>query len=260
MVKSSSSEMKGPTNQGGDDFDTLTKDGSIFKTPCIDSSIEDSNDLGVVDEKEALHPKSSVSLESLLLVRSDNYTDDMQMKMRNLSNKMDSKKQGLTKPDYQSKLNRNLVVISSPETVKYKKIESENKFSSSEKSSGGLIQNPVSWRNSKEGNDSEFDQQSIRDSNENQPPMKLDNGETSYACSMKLPLALPLPKAPSESWLKRTLPTVSSRNTSSWSNLASNIHVPSQAPKTASLDPKWEIIVKSSNVHRGHLRFAEVIQ
>lgn len=85
---------------------------------------------------------------------------------------------------------------------------------------------------------------------ENQWLMKLSNQENSDTKISQLPLALPSPKAPSESWLKRTLPTVSSRNTSmSRPYPASQIHARGQSPK-------WETIVKSSN---GHLRFAEVV-
>ncbi|KAJ1441839.1 hypothetical protein SESBI_01040 [Sesbania bispinosa] len=286
-VKSSSScysEMKGPTNNKGDDFETLRKDSSIEKNPSIDSSVEDSKHLGIVDEKAALQPKSSVPLDSCLLVSSGKLSDDMQIEMTNHSDKMYSEKQVLTKPGYQgSNLDHDLVAISSPEMVECKKIESESKVSSCKESSDGLIQNPVSSRNLKLTSELEFDLKSQQATklvdqecthgsrenpsvlasskgvgnrkidSQNQLPMKLRHGETSDASSLKLPLALPLPKAPSESWLKRTLPTVPSRNISSRSNLAANIHAPTQTPK----DPKWEIIVKSSNVHRGHLRFAE---
>ncbi|KAJ1415761.1 hypothetical protein SESBI_17821 [Sesbania bispinosa] len=287
MVKSSSScysEMKGPTNNKVDDFETLRKDSSIDKNPSIDSSVEDSKHLGIVDEKAALQPKSSVPLDSCLLVSSGNLSDDMQMEMTNHSDKMYSEKQFLTKPGYQgSNLDHDLVAISSPEMVECKKIESESKVSSCKESSDGLIQNPVSSRNLKLASELEFDLKSQQATklvdqecthgsrenpsvlasskgvgnrkidSQNQLPVKLRHGETSDTSSLKLPLALPLPKAPSESWLKRTLPTVPSRNISSRSNLAANIHAPTQTPK----DPKWEIIVKSSNVHRGHLRFAE---
>lgn len=55
----------------------------------------------------------------------------------------------------------------------------------------------------------------------------------------------PLPKAPSESWLKRTLPTVSSRNSSSRSCLGTCNYA------------KWETMVRYSNVHQGCLRFSK---
>ncbi|XP_061372494.1 uncharacterized protein LOC133314966 [Gastrolobium bilobum] len=239
---SCSSEMMGPTNHIGDDFENLRKDSSIDKNPFIDSSIEDSKHLVIVDEKAALLPKNPVSLESFLRLCSDNFSGDMQKEVINHSNKIYSEKQGLTKPSFQgSKLDNDLDATSSPKMVECKKIESESKFSFSKKSSDDLIQNPASWRNVKLVSDQKIDIES-------QSHMKL----TSDASSLKLPLALPLPKAPSESWLKRTLPNVSSRNISSLSNLAAKIHAPTQTPNTASLDPKWEKIVKSSNLHRGH--------
>lgn len=288
-VKSSSScspEIKGPSNHTRDDFETLRKDSGIDKNPSIDSSLDDSKYLGIVDEKAALQPKSSVSLESPLLVWSDNSTNDKQIEMTNHPNKICSEKQGLTKPAYQgSNLDHELVVTSSPKKVEHRKIESESQVPSSKKGSDGLIQKPVSWKNMKLKGDLEIglksqratkDQECTRGSShdpstlasskvagegkidlESKSLIKLGRRETSDASSLKLPLALPLPKAPSESWLTRTLPAVSSRNISSRSNLTANGHVGTQSPKITLLDPKWEIIVKSSNVYHGHLRFVE---
>lgn len=270
-------------------METLRKDSGTDKNPSIDSSLEDSKYLCIVDEKAALQPKSSVSLDSCLLVCSDNSSNDMPTEMTNHSNKIYSEKQGLTKPAYQgSNLDHDLVVTSSPKKVDCRKIESVSQVSSSKNSSDGLIQNPVSWKNIRLKGDLEIglksqratkDQECTQGSShdpstlaiskvvgegkidlESKSLMKLGHGERSAASSLKLPLALPLPKAPSESWLMRTLPTVSSRNISSWSNLAAKSHAPTQSPKTALLYPKWEIIVKSSNVYHGHLRFVEVIQ
>ncbi|KAH7533197.1 hypothetical protein FEM48_Zijuj04G0104600 [Ziziphus jujuba var. spinosa] len=91
---------------------------------------------------------------------------------------------------------------------------------------------------------------------ENERNVKLSNQGNAHGSLLHKPLALPLPKSPSESWLKRTLPTISSRNTtySSRSSLAAR---GSQVSKASNLDPKWETIVKTSNVHHGHLRFSE---
>ncbi|XP_019449084.1 PREDICTED: uncharacterized protein LOC109351869 isoform X2 [Lupinus angustifolius] len=263
-----SSETKGSTNHGGDDLETLRKDDGIDKNPSVDCLLEDSKNLGIVDEKATLQTKSSVSLDSSLAC-SDN-----------------SKRQGFTNPGYQgSNLDHNLVATSSPKMVEIGKIESESEVPSSKKRSSGLIQKPVSWNNSKLASDLEVglksqqatkDQECRQDSRqdpntlasskvvgdgkiglERKSPMKLGHRQTSDASSLKLPLALPLPKAPSESWLTRTLPTVSSRSIPSWSNLTSNNHALTQSPKTALVDPKWEIIVKSSNVLHGRLRFSE---
>ncbi|KAL5055092.1 hypothetical protein RYX36_035774 [Vicia faba] len=96
-----------------------------------------------------------------------------------------------------------------------------------------------------------------KNGSENQFPMKLGQSVRSNTSSLKIPLALPSPKGPSESWLKRTLPTASSKSMSSRSNLAASIHTAAQTPNAALLDPKWETVVKSSKAQHGHLRFAE---
>ncbi|KAF3444012.1 hypothetical protein FNV43_RR13702 [Rhamnella rubrinervis] len=80
---------------------------------------------------------------------------------------------------------------------------------------------------------------------------------SAHGSSLQTPLALLLPKSPSDSWLKRTLPTISSRNSSSRSSLAAHSCLSGQVSKTSTLDPKWETMVKISNVHTGHLRFSE---
>ncbi|KAK7312875.1 hypothetical protein VNO77_37082 [Canavalia gladiata] len=287
-VKSSSS-CSSDTNHKGDDLETLIrKETSTDKNISIDSSIEDSKHLGIVEEKAALQTKSSVSVDSSLLVCSDNSNDDMQIEMKNQSYKICLEKQEFTKAVYQgSKLDHDLAAKSSPEMTEWKKIEPESKVSSSNKGLDGLIQSPVSWRNLKFTSDLELDSKSQQASKlvnkkcthgfskdpstlasskgvgdvkidlESKSMMKLGHQETSDANSLMLPLALPLPKAPSESWLKRTLPTVSSRNILSQSNLAAHFHAPTQTPKAALLDPKWERVVKSLNVNHRHPQFAE---
>ncbi|XVF60837.1 hypothetical protein PTKIN_Ptkin08bG0080000 [Pterospermum kingtungense] len=84
---------------------------------------------------------------------------------------------------------------------------------------------------------------------ESHPPMKLSNRETSGGP----PLAPPLPKAPSESWLKRTLPTVSLRNSSSRTRscLGTCNYVGTQASTASFGYAKWETMVRSSNAHHG---------
>ncbi|PON96439.1 hypothetical protein TorRG33x02_077120 [Trema orientale] len=90
---------------------------------------------------------------------------------------------------------------------------------------------------------------------ESQRLVKLDNQESPNGSYLQMPLALPMPKSPSESWLKRTLPTISSKNSYSWSSLDARIC--SSSPVRSSLDPKWETIVKTSNLQHGHLRFSQ---
>ncbi|XP_038894811.1 uncharacterized protein LOC120083223 [Benincasa hispida] len=66
----------------------------------------------------------------------------------------------------------------------------------------------------------------------------------------------PLPKSPSESWLWRTLPSVSSKKLLAGSNLGSKFYQKPQSPRT-SASTKWETIVKSSNLHHDHVRYSE---
>ncbi|XP_042475970.1 uncharacterized protein LOC122057777 [Macadamia integrifolia] len=83
----------------------------------------------------------------------------------------------------------------------------------------------------------------------------VDQGN-SYAISLQSPLPPPLPKSPSESWLGRTL-SVSSRNPSLRSYQGTQSHLKKQVSKIASDSPKWETIVKTSNVHLEHSRFSQ---
>ncbi|RZC43356.1 hypothetical protein C5167_036307 [Papaver somniferum] len=80
-------------------------------------------------------------------------------------------------------------------------------------------------------------------------PVSTENeGNLSLVCFLA-PLPPPLPKSPSESWLLRTLPSVSSRNAAQFSR--------KQALKRFSNDPKWETIVKTSYVNNSNSRFSE---
>ena len=72
------------------------------------------------------------------------------------------------------------------------------------------------------------------------------------------PLPPPLPKSPSESWLKHALLVVSSKHTFLGSSPGRHVYLIFQASKVQSPDMKWEIIVKASNMQHGHLRFSEV--
>ncbi|XP_038683591.1 uncharacterized protein LOC119983928 [Tripterygium wilfordii] len=94
---------------------------------------------------------------------------------------------------------------------------------------------------------------------EGQLAVKSSKQESSHDSHSHLPLPPPLP--PSESWLKRTLPSVSSRNSSSQSRsfLGMNFHSKTQASKTPTRDPKWEMIVRTNNAQLGQLRHSEEI-
>ncbi|XP_043701243.1 uncharacterized protein LOC122651777 isoform X2 [Telopea speciosissima] len=91
--------------------------------------------------------------------------------------------------------------------------------------------------------------------NDPQPLDSVDQGNF-YAISLPSPLPPPLPKSPSESWLGRTL-SISSRNPSLRSYQVTQSHLKKQGSKISSDSPKWETIVKTSNVHLEHSRFSQ---
>lgn len=80
-----------------------------------------------------------------------------------------------------------------------------------------------------------------------------------HANSLQSPCPPPLPKSPSESWLWRTLPAVSSTNPSHRPYLGIQFRSMKHVVRSSSPDPKWETMVKTTNVHHGHSRFSEVI-
>lgn len=83
-----------------------------------------------------------------------------------------------------------------------------------------------------------------------------DGSHGGYSQS-RLPFAPPPPKSPSDSWLKRALPT-SSRNASFLqSSLAMRLNPVSL---TASPDPKTESSVKGSDTNHQHLQFSKVME
>ncbi|CAK7350414.1 unnamed protein product [Dovyalis caffra] len=71
------------------------------------------------------------------------------------------------------------------------------------------------------------------------------------------PLPPILPKTPSESWLWRTLPSITSQNPLSHLHRGTSFQNKWQDPKTSSTNTKWETIVKSSYLHHDHVRYSE---
>ncbi|CAH8389350.1 unnamed protein product [Eruca vesicaria subsp. sativa] len=72
-------------------------------------------------------------------------------------------------------------------------------------------------------------------------------------CDMS-PLALPTPKKPSESWLLRNLPSVSSKISSRRYLFHPN---KKDLKENSTSETKWETIVKTSCIHRDHIRYSE---
>ncbi|KAA8515101.1 hypothetical protein F0562_018112 [Nyssa sinensis] len=93
----------------------------------------------------------------------------------------------------------------------------------------------------------------------NEHIIKADNQENSNIDLFQPPLPPPLPKSPSESWLWRTLPSISSQNSfsHSHSHFGTQFHSKKQGPKISSTGTKWENIVKTSNLHYDHVRYSE---
>ncbi|XP_051129078.1 uncharacterized protein LOC127249993 [Andrographis paniculata] len=69
------------------------------------------------------------------------------------------------------------------------------------------------------------------------------------------PLPPPLPKSPSESWLWRTLPSIS--NPFAHSRQRSRLHPKKAGAKGSADAAKWETIVKTSNLRQDHIRYSE---
>ncbi|KAK6141258.1 hypothetical protein DH2020_025013 [Rehmannia glutinosa] len=72
------------------------------------------------------------------------------------------------------------------------------------------------------------------------------------------PVPPPLPKSPSDSWLWRTLPSVSTKNSSLRLYLGAATNPQNQCSKAPTSDTKWETIVKTTKVQRRHLHYSEV--
>lgn len=292
---SSASDMKSSTDCKGNDVGIPEKSSDTEDTHSVDSSLQDIRCLSVVDEKATTRPESLQSIDSCFQSCSNKSTLEKQMHMTNgsiedeylipdsltlMSSKVadqesydlesqrlscdqekchDLAKDSITftnlkiaerKIDLKSRQYSGLDYQESQlKMADDRKIDSKGqqlvKFGT-EENYLALVQSSTT----KVANDRVIDLESQRLG-------KLGNQESSQSSNSQMPLALLLPKSPSESWLKRTLPTISARNSSSWSSLAARIGTSS--PMASPLDPKWETIVKTSNVQHGRLRFSEVI-
>lgn len=211
-----------------DGLEILVNPGEMEENPSVDSSLKHTKHLNhVVDEKTPVQHKCMESVDPYSLLSPEKYAPYLEM-------------------DATDGVRRDQDLIQDSSKLTFLNV-TEVKLSQQD-----LIQHSNKFSNSKAAECRKADLES-------QPQMKSSNQGSSHGCNLKLPLALPLPKAPSESWLKRTLPAVSSRNSSSWTCLGTCNYTETQAYTAPSSDLKWENIVKSSNVHHGRLRFSEVI-
>ncbi|WCJ27210.1 hypothetical protein M5689_008975 [Euphorbia peplus] len=81
-----------------------------------------------------------------------------------------------------------------------------------------------------------------------------DHTENTKTSLVVCPLPPLLPRTPSESWLWRTLPSVTSQNQF---YRGTSFQIKRQNPNISSADTKWENIVKSSYLHHDHVRYSE---
>lgn len=90
--------------------------------------------------------------------------------------------------------------------------------------------------------------------------LEADNGRRELDPPVKSPLPPPLPKSPSESWLWRTLPSITLGNPFANSRRGSPLHPKKlQGQKASATNTKWETIVKTSNSRHDHVRYSEVL-
>lgn len=83
----------------------------------------------------------------------------------------------------------------------------------------------------------------------------LENSHQNYS---QLPIPPPLPNSPSDSWLWRTLPSMSVKNASLRSYLGAETKPQNQVSKDHSINTKWETIVKTTKVHHRHSHHSRV--
>lgn len=261
----SSSDRKSVTDYREDNLGILAKSSEMEKPPAVDSSLEDFKHSSVADGAKVQTKSSSV--EACFLSFLDRSKDNIQVQLISFSKQdqdliRDSLSLTSSKAADTKKINQESqqslksgsreggITLTSLKVADNDSIGLESqgpKKRGTRQSSHGLqIQDSVTLASSKVSDNEKIDLESW-------PAIK------GYGNYPQLHIGPPLPKSPSESWLKRTLPTISSRNLPSRSSLAMRMHTSNQGSKTTSLDSKWETIVKTSNVHLGHLRISEVI-
>lgn len=238
---SSSLDAKRLSDIQGDDFDALIKSEETVAPQPIDASLQDIKVSNVTGEKAISHTKCLKPVYSDFLSSPDRCSHGLQA---------DAKSSSREDQD----LGKNSIKLASPKMDGSEKIDLEShlrkKLSNQAKAHGRILKS-VSSATTKIAD-------GIKTDFKTQPQVAFSSQEESLGNYSKLPLSLPPPKSPSDSWLKRTLPTFSVKNSSPWSCIGTdNYRI--QASKTAPLNPKWETIVKTSNVQHGHLRFSEVI-
>lgn len=210
----------------------IEKNMRMKETLLIDSSVEVIKDLNLNSEKVELQGKTMESVDSYILLSLCKSTDDHELQMdaangsrRDCKLIQDSSKSTCLKLAKNEKIDLKRQFIIGPSNE-----ANPDKFGRTNGAEHARIEIGSSFHG------------------------KSSNVETSYDSCSQPPLALPLPlpKSPSESWLSRALPVVSSKNSSSRSTLGTHNYSRSKAFKELTSDPKWE-----NRVQHGNFQFFE---
>ncbi|XP_012074181.1 uncharacterized protein LOC105635706 isoform X2 [Jatropha curcas] len=237
ISNSSSSDLKGSIDYCRDDVETVIKNGEIEETTVVDSSPKDMKHFVAVSKKANMPPEILKSTDSCLSSLSERSTNNVQKVVSDIY-RHDVSLMGIS-------------TISGSTKVDDGKIEL-GQISGDSEGCNGIMQDLMKIAKTKVADDGKV-------GIESQVCTKSSNQDTPNGGYSLLLLPPPLPKSPSESWLKRTLPAVSPKHPSLKSFAGMNAYPRVQASKlhSADADPKWETIVKTSNVDNGHLRFSE---
>ncbi|XP_044465828.1 uncharacterized protein LOC123196009 [Mangifera indica] len=235
---SSSSHSKRLIDGRGDNLNVPVRGTETEEAASIGSSLHDVKQLHTVDERTILEPKIMEFIHCKNLSSLDTAALGLQIDVKDSSTE-------------DQVLYNNLINLTSTKVTGSEKfdlaLQNEQQGKLSNQDSHGVVQDSTLSTRQKMDDDGKNDTQS----------RTLSTEEASHGLYLQLPLPLPPPKSPSDSWLKHTLPTVSARKSSSFSLLGTLNCTRVQGSKSPSVDPKWETIVKTSNVHRGHLCFSE---
>ncbi|XP_048230221.1 uncharacterized protein LOC8258769 isoform X2 [Ricinus communis] len=236
MIKPQTSNSSSPDTKDLINCRRDDQDKEIDGTATFDSSFQDIKNANSAYPKVNVLPESLDPTDSSLLSLSDKSMHDAQMPLVHLRHDQD--------------LMAISVTPTSPKVYGDGKIDLESQLGKILSNLESSIQDPIKMTRENVADNGKTDLKS-------QLCTELGDQETPDSCYTLHPLPPPLPKSPSESWLKRTLPAVSSKHTSLKSFPGMHAYPVVQAPKVQSPDLKWETIVKTSNVQCGHLRFSE---
>ncbi|KAL2476660.1 Protein of unknown function (DUF688) [Abeliophyllum distichum] len=101
------------------------------------------------------------------------------------------------------------------------------------------------YKNSNTTKNIEVNEKEPTENLQKQPP-EAEILENSHQSHLQFLVPPPLPKSPSDSWLWRTLPSMSAKNSSLRSYLGTATNPQNQGFKAQSSDPKWETMVKTT--------------